>query len=426
MSSTAYERGMVLYQQGRYDLAGPELRKALAGDPDDPYAHALLAVCLVNTDRNAEGLIEADEAVRLAPDTAFCHYVRGHALIAVDRLKDAEDAAGAAVVLDPDDPDFRGLLAHVAVKRKQWAEALAAADGGLALDPTHAVCLNLRGMALVQLGRAGEAVATLGDSLADDPENGWTHANQGWAYLHQGEPAKALEHFREALRLDPDLEWASQGVVEALKARHFVYRWMLAFFLWSGRQSQVAQWGMVLGFVFGRRLLAGVAEQYPRLAPLIYPIIVLSLGFMLMTWAASPLFNLVLMFNKFGRMALTREQKREAFWVGGCFLLAVVSTVAYFATGQSFRLRYCMQFFALLVLPLATVFQQTSRGRRRFMVACTAALVLAAAPVMSVVLLLEASPFAPHATRALELFGFFTIGCIASSWFQALPGFRAE
>ena len=93
-------------------------------------------------------------------------------------------------------------------------------------------------MALVQLGRKDEAQQTLGSALANDPENALTHANQGWALLHRGDHAKALEHFREALRIDPELDWARAGIVEALKARHLIYRVMLRFFLWMGRQSQ--------------------------------------------------------------------------------------------------------------------------------------------------------------------------------------------
>ena len=83
-----------------------------------------------------------------------------------------------------------------------------------------------------------------------------THANQGWALLHRGNYQRALEHFREALRIDPELDWARAGIVEALKAHHFIYRQMLRFFLWIGRQARVAQWVIILGILFGPRMLA--------------------------------------------------------------------------------------------------------------------------------------------------------------------------
>ena len=108
-------------------------------------------------------------------------------------------------------------------------------------------------MALVQLGRKDEADHTLGSALANDPENALTHANQGWAFLHRGDHERALEHFREALRIDPELDWARIGIVEALKARYLIYRFMLRFFLWMSRKGTAARWVILLGFVFGRR-----------------------------------------------------------------------------------------------------------------------------------------------------------------------------
>ena len=180
---------------------------------------------------------------------AFCHYVRGRVLCRQDRLKEAEASAQEAIRQDPDDADYLGLLASIELGRRRWAAALEAADRGLALDPEHAQCTNLRAMALVQLGRKDEAEQTLGSALANDPENALTHANQGWALLHRGDHQKALEHFREALRIDPELDWARAGIVEALKARHLIYRLMLRFFLWMGRQARVAQWVIILGFL---------------------------------------------------------------------------------------------------------------------------------------------------------------------------------
>ncbi len=421
--STAFHRGNVLYNQGRYDLAVAEFRRVLSEEPDNTFAHAFLALCL-NQSGDKEGSIrEADEAVRLAPDAAFCHYVRGHALLAADRSREAEEAAREAIGLDPGDADYRGLMARVELDRDRWAEALEAADAGLALDPTHSVCLNLRGMALVQLGRKDEAVRTLGSSLADDPENALTHANQGWALLHQGDHARALEHFREALRIDPELEWARLGIVEALKARHWIYRGMLAFFLWMGRKGQAAQWAIFLGFVFGRVALRNLAVRYPALAPFVAPILVLTFGFLLMSWTASPLFNLILRFNRFGRMALSREQTVESSWVGGCFVLAAAAAVLNFVA-PSHLAGFSMVFFGLMLLPLAMTFKQAAGTPRRLAAAYTAAVALAAMPAFSLILLGVASPFANDPKHAFEYFNFFIWGAVLSSWASNLLGSR--
>ncbi len=418
--STAFDRGIVLLQQGRYDLADREFRRELSEDPDNPMVHAWLALCLSQRDEDKEALREADEAVRTGPDLAFCHYVRGVALNALDRQAEAEAAALEAIRLDPDDADYPGLLASIAMGRRRWSEALAAAERGLALDPEHAGCMNLRAMALVQLGRKAEAAAALGSALADDPENAVTHANQGWALLHRGEHVKALDHFRESLRLDPDLEWARAGMIEALKARFAIYRVMLAFFLWMGRQSRVAQWVVILGFIFGRKILADLQERYPGLAPFITPILALSFGFLLMTWISSPLFNLALRFNKFGRMALSREQKVESSWVGGCFLLAASAFAVNLVTGNALAF-LAMSYFGLLLLPLAMTFHQSRPGPRRLAAAYTGGLAVVGVLPVGMIVMGPADPLA-GLTSPGDLVQIFVLGAILSTWIPSLVG----
>src|SRR4051812_42340925 len=99
MSSTAYDRGVILLGQGRFDLADREFRRELSLDPDNARAHACLALCLGRSDQDAEALREAQEAVRLDPNHPFCHYVHGQALHALGREHEAEAAAIEAIRL---------------------------------------------------------------------------------------------------------------------------------------------------------------------------------------------------------------------------------------------------------------------------------------------------------------------------------------
>ncbi len=421
----ALQRALVLFEQNRFDLADREIRRELAQDPDNPMAHSFLALCLMQRDRNEESLAEADEGVRLAPDLAYGHYIRSRALQALSRLADAEAAVREAIRLDPSEADHFGLLASIEMGRRRWADALTTAEQGLALDPEHPGCTNLRAMALVQLGRKDEAATALGSALANDPENGLTHANQGWTYLHQGDHAKALEHFREALRLDPNLEWARIGIVEALKARFLIYRLMLKFFLWMGRQSSRAQWIVILGIIFGRSLLMELGDARPEFKPYINPILALSFAFLMLTWIASPLFNLALRFNKFGRMALSREQTVESTWIGGCFLLAVGSFTAYLATGLEIAL-YVAGYFALLLLPLTMTFHQPSGKPRWIAAAFTGFLASLFPALISMLLMGPASPLAAVTTPD-RLFEIFVFGSVFSTWVPALSrGFASR
>ncbi|MFO0811129.1 MAG: tetratricopeptide repeat protein [Gemmataceae bacterium] len=321
---THIDRAMLLLQQSRYDLAENELRQALGEEPNDAVGHALLALCLSHSnssrgrpggsgwdarDPNMEAaLVEAEEAVGLAPDLAFTHYALASVLAKLDRNADAAVAIEAALDIDPTDADYYQLLAVIRLDQGDAKRALDAAEQGLEHRPDHTGCVNVKAMALVRLGRKDEANLAIAGALAESPDDTLSHANQGWTLLHQGQPRPALDHFQEALRIDPTNDWAKAGVVEALKARHLIYRLMLGFFLWTSRIGRRAQWLLVFGLLFGQQMLHQVAAAVPQLDPFVMPLFYAIFGFTLLTWLADPLFNLILRFNRFGRLALVRSQ----------------------------------------------------------------------------------------------------------------------
>src|SRR5262249_42944875 len=153
------------------------------------------------------------------------------------------------------------------------------------------------------LGDRAAAAQTMGQAIARRPDDALTHANQGWALLHAGDAKQALVHFREALRLEPNQGWARAGIVEALKARNFLYRWLLAYFLWMARLPTGARWALVLGALFAQQFAADLAKGSPLLAPILWPLVYAYFVFVVLTWLAYPLFNLLLRFDRFGRYA---------------------------------------------------------------------------------------------------------------------------
>ena len=45
------QRASLLLEQSRFDLAEKEIRRALASDPDNAMSHALLGLCLANSEK---------------------------------------------------------------------------------------------------------------------------------------------------------------------------------------------------------------------------------------------------------------------------------------------------------------------------------------------------------------------------------------
>jgi tetratricopeptide (TPR) repeat protein len=374
--SAHLDRARLLLAQSRPADAERESMLALAQQPEDPQALAFLALSRIEQGKGKEALEAARNAIGLAPDEPFLHYVHAHVLRNMDRLDEAFRAVQESLRLDPADADVFALLSSIELARNRWPAALEAAEQALACNAEHVGAANLRAMALVRLGRKAEATQSVDYALNRSPEDAFSHANQGWNCLHQNDPRKAQEHFREALRLDPNLEYAREGMLEALKARNPVYRMMLAYFLWLGRQSSRFQWAFIIGIFLGGRMARSLSESQPGLNWLWWPSLGLLYAFVYLSWTAQPMFNLLLRFNRFGRHVLSPDQRTGASWFGATVALALALLVWGLTTDSQVGV-FGAAVFAILSICVAATFSRTGRART-ILGRCTAALAVVA------------------------------------------------
>lgn len=362
-------RARVLMSQNRMQLAEEQLRMVLTSESSHSEAHAMLALCLVEREAWDAAMEEAHQAIFHGPEEPMAHYSLSRVMLKRNRLREAREAISEALRLSPWNADYFATLGAIEAAGERWEEVLKAARQGLEADPEHEACENLRAAALTTLGRRSEAGLTIQESLRRNPENAFTHANEGWRLLHVRLPEQAMVHFREALRLDPNMEWARRGIVEAMKARFFVYRMMLGFFLWLGRFPPRTRLLLLIGMPIAQSVLQTTVESVSALAFLAFPMMLTYLLFVWMTWTSSALFNLVLMLNPFGRLALNREEKVQAIATGSCVAAALACEILFLY--QSLRLpemlshgTYVSALYLGLAVPVITTTGTKERARK--------------------------------------------------------------
>lgn len=368
-----FQRAILLMQVQRFDDAADALRRHLLEHPDDAHAHAQLAFCLIARKQYEPATEHAQQAVGLAPDSGFAHHALGFVLLHRNRFPEAHAAADAAIEADPYDADNFSLRAAVRMQQERWREALADAEAALEIDPEDTDALNMRAQCLMRLGRRDEAARSVETALRRQPDSAETHATHGWTLLENGEPERAMEHFREALRLEPELGYARRGIVQAMKARHFIYRVILGYIFWMMRLSPRARWGVVIGGLIGANIVGSLSEQHPALAPVLKPLFWAYVVFAIMTWLAAPLFDLLLRTSRFGRLALSRDETLGAN-LFGAGLLAVLGLLAAAITMGDVRLWEGVIRSGLLLVPLSAVFRVPAGMPRALMSLTTLAL----------------------------------------------------
>ena len=182
---TAYRRALTLspdyipalegaaqlqYQAGSRD-AVPPLNHLLKLRPDDPTAHAMLAV-LEYRDGKCEAAVGHFEKTGTLLDSELdALHAYGTCLVRLKRLDEATRVFQRAVALRPDDARERRLLASIqlmAAKPREAIDTLSPVLEGRAAD---AETLELAASAYEDAGDTAHAVSTLRQAILLDPRN---------------------------------------------------------------------------------------------------------------------------------------------------------------------------------------------------------------------------------------------------------------
>jgi tetratricopeptide (TPR) repeat protein len=361
------QRAQLLMQQGRLQDAVNMLHQHLQHQANDIDGLFLLAICYLELRQPDGAATVIKNALGMVPDDDRFLYLYARVLLEQDQYNAAIDAIREAVAIHPYVADYFGLWSQILLVKKDYQGALEKAAEGLALDPENQVCLNLRSHAMFSLGNKVAAFADLHEALEHNPENAYTHANLGWKWLEAGDHRKSLEHFRESLKIDPNQQWAKNGMVQAMKARYWLYRQFLNYAFFMGRQKAGMQWAIVIG-VF---ILTQIANK------VFFPLYVLLAAFVLSTWLIGPVSNLFLRLNAYGRYALSNEEIRTSNITGILILVAALAALAFWLTGIAGLLSLCIS-AAVLLLPASSMYTPGAKRKQKTLQIYTGVLCLLA------------------------------------------------
>jgi Flp pilus assembly protein TadD len=365
-------------------MAERDLRSMLAEEPMDATAHSLLALCILNDrERMAEATETAQRAVGLAPDVPLGHYALAVSYLHRNRNEEAEAAIEESLRLDPHDADAFAVLSRSYLGRDRYQQSLDAADQGLAIDPEHIDCGNMRSISLERLGRGAEAVQSASETLRRDPDDPMSHAAYGFTLLNSGRYEEAQVAFREALRLDPHHEMARAGLINALNNRSWIFRLVHRFYVALSRLNSKAAFALIFGAWLLVQVLTRIADGVPILRPFIFPIVILYVLFVVLTWIANPLFNTFLRFHPFGQHLLDRQQRWASNMIAPCIALALFGFAFGCVVGNVILAFLAMAYWIGMAIPIAAAFAMPT-PQRRFLVGA-AAVVIGLLPAIGVI-----------------------------------------
>ena len=335
MTADPLEQVFDLLADGREAEAHAQLDLLIREEPWNGPLHAIRALLRVDQGRLAEAAQDAATGVELAGDNGFAHYAVAAVALAGEHHDAAVAAAREAQRLAAGYLEATLLEARAHAAAGRWSAAVELTRTVLDHEPDNDEAALLHTLAAGAV-RGGGLDREAWRSLADRfPLNPVARAGAGWTRLGAGHYKDARVEFEQALAIDPSLPWAREGLLVALKARNPAYALLLRAFTWLSRFPVRTRRLLLIAAFFGYNLLRGVAGEHPALGWIIWPLLAVYIAFVVLSWLADPLLNLVLLAGKEGRQLLGRDERHAALLVGGCLGLGVALGIAAASTGWS-------------------------------------------------------------------------------------------
>lgn len=350
MDSPNLERGIQLFENGRYKQAISYFQTALSENVDDFTTKYYLANCLFQTDDLDNALNLTIELRNEQPNEASIYFLLSQIYLNKDNISEGEKNIDKAIELNPYEDNYFGQKSYISLSQKNFKEALHYANEGLKINAKSSFCLNARTTALTKLNRKSEAKSSIEFLLQDNPEDSHSHANVGWSCLEHNDTKKALTHFKEALIIDPNLEYAKSGMITAIKSKNKIYNLYLRYAFWMANKSDKNQWIFIIGLYIAYRISVKLLSA-TGLTYLAIPLIILYLLFALGSWIMDPLSNMVLLLDKYGKYLLDKNEKLSGQIFFGLLTSSIIMFLLSLITGNNYFVIISLTFLAT-ILPL--------------------------------------------------------------------------
>ncbi len=278
---------------GNHAGAIEQLRQALAADPTDANAHALLAICLHATKRLHAAEYEAQQALSAAPELPAAHLAAGAIQLTRRRFAAAERHLAEALALDPTDATAYRLLAEVYDSWGRKQQVLPTLRQGLQLAPDNPELIADLGLHLLHAGKLDEAEATALEALAIDAACADAVLLMGHVLLRRGDIRGAQEQALLCLAADANSRPALHLLCAVkMRTNPFLGLWW-RFAEWMGRFGNTNTLVIIIGSFVAYRLAAQLLDDHGHgnVATLLS---ILWLVLCAYSWAAAGLFHKML------------------------------------------------------------------------------------------------------------------------------------
>jgi tetratricopeptide (TPR) repeat protein len=198
-----YNKGVDLYDEGKYAEAIEEYKLELRHNPDNQFARYNLAVAHhdLGHDDEAEKLyreiLQSTEDTNSRINLATIYMARGQENAAFDELK-------LAAKKNTDSPKPLSVLGEYQERKSMFSEAEKNYNAAIRIDDQHALSHYRLGRLYLNQGKTDEAITSINNAISLDPEIVMFYETQSKAYIKDGSNPQAINMLEQASTLEPE------------------------------------------------------------------------------------------------------------------------------------------------------------------------------------------------------------------------------
>jgi tetratricopeptide (TPR) repeat protein len=196
--------GLTLAREGKYALAIPHYRAALALDPNIPGLYLNLGLAYFKTDKFPEAATAFEKATQADPGNFQARALLGMSYFGSRRFDAAAVQLKQAADLDPENIELRYKLAQSYLWSKQYPSAIEQFRLLLLRDPDSAPIHMLLGEVLDAANKEDQATAEFEAAVKVAPHQPEAHFGLGYMYWKQRRFEEASREFRAELADQPE------------------------------------------------------------------------------------------------------------------------------------------------------------------------------------------------------------------------------
>jgi protein O-mannosyl-transferase len=196
------ERAMLYFNNGSYENAKADFKKALSLNTNLTSAHNYLGMTEVNLGNYAESIVYFEKYASLNKNDAMVYNNMGYAYNSLNKLDLAEKFYNKSLSLDS-----TLLLAYLNrgwlyINLKKYNEAVEDFTAANKLDPKNALIYNNRGWAFYNAQQYEKAINDFNASIQYDAQLNYSYYNRALTYFAQNNSNKACEDLQLAIKLN--------------------------------------------------------------------------------------------------------------------------------------------------------------------------------------------------------------------------------